>query len=180
MRLSLYLSFACVGASVFCAPSYSMASMDVQALQQEIKRLSAELDRERQKNKRLANVDDGRAEIVEPVSAVEPALPANLEPKKEIMPAKKLILPEMEDQGELQTTVRPVDYVIRPRTDVYVKRGTDRSLIGVEAFTPFHWDGKDLLFADVRFVGDDGSEREGNVGVGWRRVLKGREAILGV
>lgn len=66
---------------------------------------------------------------------------------------------------------------LRPRVDAGAKLGTERSLLGTEAWIPLAQDRDRVLYGDVRFFRDDLDHAEGNVGLGYRQVYG--EAVLG-
>ena len=74
----------------------------------------------------------------------------------------------------------PKDYIIRPHADGYVKLGNNRSLAGTELFYPITWNGEYMSFADMRFVADDNDGKEGNFGLGLRRIPEGEDYIYGI
>src|SRR3546814_1594980 len=53
------------------------------------------------------------------------------------------------------------------------KAGTRRNLGVADLFVPLGQDDRTLLFANARFLLDDGNSREGNLGFGLRRMLQG-------
>ena len=60
-----------------------------------------------------------------------------------------------------------------PHIDVELKPGTKRSLGEGEIFIPLVQDERTLFFGDIRARFDDSSNREGNFGLGLRRMLDG-------
>lgn len=57
--------------------------------------------------------------------------------------------------------------------DVEAKPGTERSLGEADLFVPLWQDGRTLLFGNLRGRFDDQSSREGNLGLGARRMYEG-------
>lgn len=58
-----------------------------------------------------------------------------------------------------------------PHVDLELKPGSRRSLAESDIFLPLAQDGRNLLFANLRGRFDDGDGREGNLGLGARRML---------
>ena len=67
---------------------------------------------------------------------------------------------------------------LSPRVEVGVKGGTDRSLLTTEFWAPLAQKSDRVLYGDIRLMGDNNENREGNLGVGYRQI-KGN-AVLGV
>lgn len=57
-----------------------------------------------------------------------------------------------------------------PHVDLELKPGSRRSLAESDIFLPLAQDGRNLFFANLRGRFDDGSSREGNLGLGVRRM----------
>ncbi len=84
-------------------------------------------------------------------------------------------------EGEDTGSWRPskTGFPVEGHIDAWAKLGSDRRLTGTEAFLPLSWNGQYLSFLDLRFVADDADGREGNAGLGVRRVADDRSHILG-
>ena len=63
------------------------------------------------------------------------------------------------------------------RGEVSVKGGSDRSLLTTEFWTPIAQESDRVLYGDIRLMGDNDENREGNLGIGYRQI-KGK-AVLG-
>lgn len=64
------------------------------------------------------------------------------------------------------------DDALKPRGEVGVQTGSSRSIATTEMWIPLQQRTEDVLFADVRLMGDNHQNREGNVGIGYRRVTE--------
>ena len=67
---------------------------------------------------------------------------------------------------------------LSPRVEVGVKGGTDRSLLTTEFWAPLAQKSDRVLYGDIRLMGDNDENREGNLGLGYRQVVD--DAVLGV
>ena len=66
---------------------------------------------------------------------------------------------------------------LSPRVEVGVKGGTDRSLLTTEFWAPLAQKSDRVLYGDIRLMGDNDENREGNLGIGYRQVHD--NAVLG-
>ena len=66
---------------------------------------------------------------------------------------------------------------LQPRGEVSVKGGTDRSLLTTEFWAPIAQERDRVLYGDIRLMGDNDENREGNLGIGYRQIHK--DAVLG-
>jgi len=66
---------------------------------------------------------------------------------------------------------------LQPRGEVSVKGGTDRSLLTTEFWAPIAQESDRVLYGDIRLMGDNDENREGNLGIGYRQIHK--NAVLG-
>ena len=67
---------------------------------------------------------------------------------------------------------------LSPRVEVGVKGGTDRSLLTTEFWAPLAQKSDRVLYGDIRLMGDNDENREGNLGLGYRQIHD--NAVLGV
>eukprot|EP01136_Pigoraptor_vietnamica_P024963 Opistho-1_new@78449 len=67
---------------------------------------------------------------------------------------------------------------LQPRAEVSVKGGSQRSLLTTEFWAPLAQQKDKVLYGDIRLMGDNDDNREGNLGVGYRQVKN--DAVLGV
>ena len=67
---------------------------------------------------------------------------------------------------------------LSPRVEVGVKGGTDRSLLTTEFWAPLAQKSDRVLYGDIRLMGDNDENREGNLGLGYRQIVD--DAVLGV
>ncbi len=68
------------------------------------------------------------------------------------------------------------------RAEVNHRYGQERSITMTEFWVPFMQDDKSVLYGDLRMMGDDDDNREGNIGIGYREIteFKGFKGIIGV
>lgn len=59
---------------------------------------------------------------------------------------------------------------VSPRIDLRYKAGNNRQITGSEIFLPLAQNNNSLVFADMRGMGDGQHNKEGNLGVGFRRL----------
>ncbi|QQG36648.1 MAG: inverse autotransporter beta domain-containing protein [Micavibrio aeruginosavorus] len=64
--------------------------------------------------------------------------------------------------------------------DMHVRAGNRRAITGTDVWIPLRWDGRNLVFMDMRLSRDTRDEIEGNFGGGLRRVIDGRDGIWGL
>ena len=64
------------------------------------------------------------------------------------------------------------------RVEVGIKGGTDRSLLTTEFWAPLAQKSDRVLYGDIRLMGDNDENREGNLGLGYRQIVD--DAVLGV
>lgn len=60
----------------------------------------------------------------------------------------------------------------KPRIETGLKAGTERSIAVTEAWVPVAQDSDSVLYGDVRYMGDDQENREGNIGLGYRTIYE--------
>lgn len=91
------------------------------------------------------------------------------------------------DQTLSQSYPAPVrNMPLQPRVDVGGRVGTERSIGVTEIWLPLTQSAKadKVVYTDIRYMGDDESNQEGNLGVGYRAIAddisgSGGEAIIG-
>lgn len=66
---------------------------------------------------------------------------------------------------------------LKPRVEVNMRAGTERSILMTEFWTPLAQKNDHVLYGDLRLMGDDGDNREGNLGIGYRELTK--QSVLG-
>ena len=59
---------------------------------------------------------------------------------------------------------------LQGRAEVNWRYGHERSILMSEFWVPFAQDGHQVLYGDLRMMGDDQSNREGNLGLGYRAI----------
>lgn len=59
----------------------------------------------------------------------------------------------------------------KPRIEGSVRAGTERSIAVTEIWVPLAQDYDRVLYGDIRYMGDDQENREGNVGIGYRQMV---------
>lgn len=69
------------------------------------------------------------------------------------------------------------DDAVRARAEVNVRLGDERSITMTEIWAPIAQDNEAVLYGDVRVMGDDADNREGNIGVGYRKIVD--DPVLG-
>lgn len=62
----------------------------------------------------------------------------------------------------------------KPRIEGSLRAGTERSIAVTEIWVPLAQDYDRVLYGDVRYMGDDQDNREGNVGIGYRQMTGDR------
>lgn len=65
------------------------------------------------------------------------------------------------------------------RADVNWRMGTERSILMTEIWVPVMQDTDAVLYGDARLMGDDGDNREGNLGLGYRQLQEDWNAVIG-
>jgi hypothetical protein len=68
---------------------------------------------------------------------------------------------------------------LSPRAEVNVRAGTERSILMTEFWAPLAQQSDRVLYGDLRLMGDDGDNREGNLGFGYRQISKKTNSVLG-
>ncbi len=58
------------------------------------------------------------------------------------------------------------------RAELNWRYGNDRSIVMSEFWVPFAQDGQSVLYSSLRMMGDDQDNREGNLGIGYRRIVE--------
>lgn len=78
-------------------------------------------------------------------------------------------------------TVTPARKPLEPRIDLSLRPGTKRTIKIGEAWAPLAQNvhGDDVLYTDIRFMDDNLDNTEGNIGIGYRRVVPEANAVLG-
>lgn len=69
------------------------------------------------------------------------------------------------------------DEAVQARGEVNVRLGDERSITMTEIWAPIAQDNDAVLYGDVRFMGDDADNREGNIGIGYRKIVD--DPVLG-
>lgn len=69
------------------------------------------------------------------------------------------------------------DEAVQARGEVNVRLGDERSITMTEIWAPIAQDNEAVLYGDVRVMGDDADNREGNIGVGYRKIVD--DPVLG-
>jgi hypothetical protein len=64
-----------------------------------------------------------------------------------------------------------VDHTMTRRTETHLRYSKDRSLLGTEMWLPLLQEEDRVLYGDVRAVGDNNDNFEGNMGVGYRAMM---------
>ncbi|NBX66676.1 MAG: hypothetical protein EBQ96_06760 [Proteobacteria bacterium] len=72
------------------------------------------------------------------------------------------------------------DEALKPRAEIGAQAGNTRSIATTELWIPLQQSTEDVLFADVRLMGDNHQNREGNIGVGYRRTTENNVLGKGV
>jgi hypothetical protein len=62
------------------------------------------------------------------------------------------------------------DEALRARGEVNWRYGDDRSILMNELWIPISQDETSVLYGDLRLMGDDADNREGNLGIGYRQI----------
>lgn len=65
------------------------------------------------------------------------------------------------------------------RAEVNFRYGSERSIMMTEMWVPILQDDVSVLYGDLRLMGDDQDNREGNVGLGYRAVAEEVDGVLG-
>ena len=73
----------------------------------------------------------------------------------------------------------PLDDHLSARAEVSVKGGSDRSLLTTEFWAPLAQQSGRVVYTDLRLMGDDNDNREGNLGIGYRQVTDWSSSVLG-
>jgi hypothetical protein len=68
---------------------------------------------------------------------------------------------------------------LSPRAEVNVRAGTERSILMTEFWAPLAQQNDRVLYGDLRLMGDDGDNREGNLGFGYRQISPKTNSVLG-
>lgn len=69
------------------------------------------------------------------------------------------------------------DESVERRAEVNTRLGSERSVTLMEIWAPLLQEQDRVLYGDVRIMGDDAENREGNLGIGYRRVVE--DTVLG-
>jgi hypothetical protein len=83
------------------------------------------------------------------------------------------LLPAMTYAGD------PLDDTLSPRAEVSVKAGSERSTLTTEFWAPLAQQSGQVVYTDLRLMGDDDDNREGNLGFGYRQVTDWSDSVLG-
>lgn len=70
--------------------------------------------------------------------------------------------------------------LFKPRIETGLKWGTERSILTTEAWFPVRQDIDSVFYADIRLMGDDNDAREGNLGIGYRKLSTEYDMVFGV
>jgi hypothetical protein len=68
---------------------------------------------------------------------------------------------------------------LSPRAEVNVRAGSERSILMTEFWAPLAQQSDRVLYGDLRLMGDDDSNREGNLGFGYRQIEPQFNSVLG-
>lgn len=60
---------------------------------------------------------------------------------------------------------------LKGRAETNWRYGSERAILMTEFWVPFIQDDKSVLYGDLRMMGDDQDNREGNLGLGYRRII---------
>lgn len=71
-------------------------------------------------------------------------------------------------------------FVLKPRIEANMRAGTERSILMTEAWMPLAQTHDSVLYGDARLMGDDGDNREWNLGLGYRDLTGGGQSVMGV
>jgi hypothetical protein len=69
---------------------------------------------------------------------------------------------------------------LSPRAEVSVKGGSERSTLTTEFWAPLAQKSDRVVYTDLRLMGDDDDNREGNLGIGYRQIYEPTNSVLGV
>ncbi len=71
---------------------------------------------------------------------------------------------------------------LRARAEVNHRAGQERSITMTEFWVPIIQDDKSVLYGDLRLMGDNADNREGNIGIGYRKITEfaGFKGVVGV
>jgi hypothetical protein len=81
--------------------------------------------------------------------------------------------------GMAVSAVAWADDALKPRAEVGVKAGSERSNLTTEFWAPLAQHSDRVLYTDLRLMGDDDDNREGNLGLGYRQVVDQTNSVLG-
>ncbi|USO02934.1 MAG: inverse autotransporter beta domain-containing protein [Rhodospirillales bacterium] len=68
---------------------------------------------------------------------------------------------------------------LQARGEMNWRLGSERSILMSEFWVPIAQAQDSVLYGDLRLMGDDRDNREGNIGLGYRRILPGGKALAG-
>ena len=68
---------------------------------------------------------------------------------------------------------------LRPRAEVSMKGGNKRSILSTEFWLPIAQHSDRVLYADMRLMGDNDQNREGNFGLGYREINPYTKTVIG-
>lgn len=68
---------------------------------------------------------------------------------------------------------------LKPRAEVNVRAGQERSTLLTEFWVPIVQNEDDVLYGDLRYLGDDQQNQEGNIGIGYRSLEPDLDAVVG-
>jgi hypothetical protein len=77
----------------------------------------------------------------------------------------------------LCSTAAPASELLEGRVELNWRYGYERSILMTEFWVPIVQDEGSVLYGDLRLMGDDQDNREGNLGLGYRRIV--RAPLLG-
>jgi len=68
---------------------------------------------------------------------------------------------------------------LKPRVETGLKAGTERSILTTGAWVPLAQSRDAVFYGDLRFMGDDHDNREGNFGLGYRQIVSSWDSVVG-
>lgn len=80
------------------------------------------------------------------------------------------LLPLLASPALAQETPLRVQEPLRARAEMNWRLGSERSILMSEFWVPVAQNERSVLYGDLRLMGDDADNREGNIGLGYRRL----------
>jgi hypothetical protein len=69
---------------------------------------------------------------------------------------------------------------LESRAEIGVKAGSRRSILTTEFWAPLAQQSDRVVYTDLRLMGDDDDNREGNLGIGYRQIYVPTNSVLGI